>query len=131
MAAIPRADEPSLSVSPSPVSSPVFFPSPLPSRSALSPGSVPAPRRRGAFVRPASRPWEHPPSPSPSFSRSPPQVGAPASTGAAAAPGPVCWRCGDPDHFRDQCPLMEIGAVVRVSDVPQAAPDRAGAYRIP
>ncbi|XP_051556768.1 uncharacterized protein LOC127442632 [Myxocyprinus asiaticus] len=63
--------------------------------------------------------------------RSPPQGGPPADSSAGVAHGPACWRCGDPSHFRDQCPLMELGTVVRVSDLPQAAPDRAGAYWIP
>ncbi|XP_051500808.1 uncharacterized protein LOC127409893 [Myxocyprinus asiaticus] len=56
---------------------------------------------------------------------------SPSGASAGEAPGPACWRCGDPSHFRDQCPLMELGTVLRVSDLPQAAPDRARAYRIP
>ncbi|XP_051550724.1 zinc finger and SCAN domain-containing protein 16-like [Myxocyprinus asiaticus] len=39
--------------------------------------------------------------------------------------GPVCWSCGEPG-----CPVMEVGTLVRIPDSPQAAPDRAGAYRI-
>ncbi len=38
-------------------------------------------------------------------------------------PGPACWRCGDPGHFIDRCPVMEVGTLVAVvPDVPQAAP---------
>ncbi|XP_051533969.1 uncharacterized protein LOC127429149 [Myxocyprinus asiaticus] len=71
------------------------------------------------------------PPPTPMPHHSPSQVGAPTDTSAGVAPGPACWRCGDPDHFWDQCPLMELGTLVQVSDLPQAAPDRTGAYRIP
>ncbi len=46
-------------------------------------------------------------------------------------PGPACWRCGDPGHFIDRCPVMEVGTLVRVPDAPQAAPDQAGGYQIP
>ncbi|XP_051561997.1 uncharacterized protein LOC127445759 [Myxocyprinus asiaticus] len=129
MAAIPRTEDPSYLLSPPSVSSP----SPLSLSSAFSPGPVPAPRRRGGTqpLRPVPRVWEATPSPTPVPRRSPPQGGAPADASAGVAPGPACWRCGDPSHFRDQCPLMELGTRVRVSDLPQAAPDRAGAYRIP
>ncbi|XP_051509646.1 uncharacterized protein LOC127415117 [Myxocyprinus asiaticus] len=123
MAAIPRTEDPSYLFSPPSVSSP----SPLSPSSALSPGPVPAPRRRGG-TQPL---WEATPSPTPMPHRSPLQGGAHADASAGVAPGPACWRCGDPSHFRDQCPLMELGMVVRVSDLPQAAPDQAGAYRIP
>ncbi len=53
------------------------------------------------------------------------------ATGVAGKPGPACWRCGDPGHFIDRCPVMEVGTLVRVPDVPQAAPDQAGGYQIP
>ncbi|XP_067296075.1 uncharacterized protein [Pseudorasbora parva] len=53
------------------------------------------------------------------------------ATRAAVRPGPACWRCGDPGHFIDQCPIMEVGALVRVPDAPQAALDQAGLYLIP
>ncbi len=43
----------------------------------------------------------------------------------------ACWRCGDPGHFMDRCPVMEVGALIRVPDAPQAAPDQAGLYQIP
>ncbi len=49
----------------------------------------------------------------------------------AGKPGPACWRCGDPGHFIDRCPVMEVGTLVRVPDAPQAAPDQAGGYQIP
>ncbi len=52
-------------------------------------------------------------------------------TRVAGKPGPACWRCGDPGHFIDRCPVMEVGTLVRVPDAPQAAPDQAGGYQIP
>ncbi len=51
--------------------------------------------------------------------------------GVAVRPGPVCWRCGDPGHFQDHCPMMEVGLLIRVPDSPGAAPDQAGHYQIP
>ncbi|XP_051558201.1 uncharacterized protein LOC127443558 [Myxocyprinus asiaticus] len=71
MAAIPRAEEPSYTLSPPSVSSP----SPLSSHSALSPGPVPAPRRQGGLqpLRPVPRVWEATPSPIPMPRRSPPR----------------------------------------------------------
>ncbi|XP_067293458.1 uncharacterized protein [Pseudorasbora parva] len=53
------------------------------------------------------------------------------ATRAAGRPGPACWRCGDPGHFIDRCPMMDVGTLVRVPDAPQAAPDQAGLYQIP
>ncbi len=53
------------------------------------------------------------------------------ATRVAGKPGPACWRCGDPGHFIDLCPVMEVGTLVRVPDAPQAAPDQAGGYQIP
>ncbi len=55
----------------------------------------------------------------------------PSAAGAAVRPGPACWRCGDPGHFQDHCPMMEVGLLVRVPDSPGAAPDQAGQYQIP
>ncbi len=53
------------------------------------------------------------------------------ATRVAGKPGPACLRCGDPGHFIDGCPVMEVGTLVRVPDAPQAAPDQAGGYQIP
>ncbi len=53
------------------------------------------------------------------------------ATRVAGKPGPACWRCGDPGHFIDRCPVMEVGTLVRVPDAPQAGPDQAGGYQIP
>ncbi len=55
----------------------------------------------------------------------------PSAAGAAVRPGLACWRCGDPGHFQDHCPMMEVGLLVRVPDSPTAAPDQAGQYQIP
>ncbi len=64
--------------------------------------------------------------------RSPRQFLVPLpATRVAGKPGPACWRCGDPGHFIDRCPVMEVGTLVRVPDAPQAAPDQAGGYQIP
>ncbi len=53
------------------------------------------------------------------------------ATRVAGKPGPACWRCGDPGHFIDRCPVMEVGTLVQVPDAPQAGPDQAGGYQIP
>ncbi|KAI7813943.1 uncharacterized protein LOC130559172 [Triplophysa rosa] len=53
------------------------------------------------------------------------------ATGAAGRPGPACWRCGDPGHLIKRCPVMEVGAVIRIPDAPRAALDQAGLYQIP
>ncbi len=55
----------------------------------------------------------------------------PSAAGAAVRPGPACWRCGDPVHFQDHCPMMEVGLLVRVPDSPGAGPDQVGQYQIP
>ncbi|KAI7791745.1 putative SCAN domain-containing protein SCAND2P [Triplophysa rosa] len=69
----------------------------------------------------------HPMSPS-----SPHQAPPPFSAARAAGrSGPACWRCGDPDHFLNRCPMMDVGLMVRVPDAPQAAPGQAGEYQIP
>ncbi len=75
---------------------------------------------------------------SPSTTRIPVPPGSPRqflvplpATRVAGKPGPGCWRCGDPGHFIDRCPVMEVGTLVRVPDAPQAAPDQAGGYQIP
>ncbi len=58
-------------------------------------------------------------------------LGSPSAAGMAGRPGPVCWRCGDPGHFQDRCPLMEVGVLIRVPDSPGTDPDQAGQYQIP
>ncbi len=55
----------------------------------------------------------------------------PSAAGAAVRPGPACWSCGDPGHFQDHCPMMEVGLLIRVPDSSGAAPDQAGQYQIP
>ncbi|XP_064205608.1 uncharacterized protein LOC135262523 [Anguilla rostrata] len=75
------------------------------------------------------------------FSRNNPFVSVSPAPGSVAAgydpqrapqtPGPGCWRCGQPGHLRRECPLMEVGQVVRVVGPPTSAPDPDGAYCIP
>ncbi|XP_048015968.1 uncharacterized protein LOC125248293 [Megalobrama amblycephala] len=72
------------------------------------------------------------PDPTPASSLSPRQPFNPLSaTRAAGRSGPACWRCGDSEHFVDRCPVMEVGTMIQVPDVPQAAPGQAGEYQIP
>uniref|UniRef100_A0A8C1RD31 Gypsy retrotransposon integrase-like protein 1 n=1 Tax=Cyprinus carpio TaxID=7962 RepID=A0A8C1RD31_CYPCA len=116
-------------------------PVPLPrSRGGLPP--KPAPRwRTGYAADPAAAPRAPPrggssptgpfPQPLPS-PLSPRQSLDPLPAARAAVKsGPACWRCGDPGHFIDRCPLMEVGTLIRVPDAPQAALDQAGLYQIP
>ncbi len=131
---------------------------PLPSVSlSLSSPSVSPPvflpRSRAGVVQRAQPRWRGGPAPesaagrahareagsaSPSSALIPVPPGSPRqflvplpATRVAGKPGPACWRCGDPGHFIDRCPVMEVGTLVRVPDAPQAAPDQAGGYQIP
>ncbi len=103
------------------------------------------PRSRAGVVPQAQPRWRGGPAPesaagrahareagsaSPSAARIPVPPGSPRQF-LAGKPGPACWRCGDPGHFIDRCPVMEVGTLVRVPDAPQAAPDQAGGYQIP
>jgi hypothetical protein len=76
----------------------------------------PAPRARGGVPVP-ERAHESPPTPTP-------------QTGAQTA-GEGCWGCGRPGHFRWDCPLMEVGQVVRVTGAPFPPHGPGEAYRIP
>ena len=42
-----------------------------------------------------------------------------------------CWRCGRPGHHRRDCPMMEVGQVVRVTGAPIPPYGPGEAYRIP
>ncbi len=48
------------------------------------------------------------------------------AAGVAVRPGPVCWRCGDPGHFQDHCPMMEVGTADPGPRLPGAAPIKPG-----
>ncbi|XP_052461453.1 uncharacterized protein LOC128019494 [Carassius gibelio] len=132
-----------------PLSSPVSpFPLPL---SPPSPKSVPLPRSRWVGPPRSGPRWRMGMEPTAgargpecgmatpqrrgteeSSAASPRQFPDPLpATRAAGRPGPACWCCGDPGHFVDRCPVMEVGTLVRIPDDPQAAPDQAGLYQIP
>ncbi len=124
----------------------------LPSSSSFSPPTF-LPRSRAGVLPRAQPRWRGGPAPesaavrahareagsaSPSSASIPVPPGSPRqflvplpATRVAGKPGPACLRCGDPGHFIDRCPVMEVGTLVRVPDAPQAAPDQAGGYQIP
>ncbi|KAK0131583.1 hypothetical protein N1851_033759 [Merluccius polli] len=68
----------------------------------------------------------------------PQRTHGPAATGVALDPqrapqaaGQECWRCGQLRHFRGECPLMEVGQVIRVVGPPAPSPGPGGTYSIP
>nr|XP_043896844.1 uncharacterized protein LOC122778812 [Solea senegalensis] len=67
------------------------------------------------------RPAAHGADPEPGRGRSPP-VALQRMTAEDCGPGQVCWRCGQPGHIRAECPLMEVGQVVRVAGPPAPFP---------
>ncbi|XP_048062887.1 neurotrophin receptor-interacting factor 1-like [Megalobrama amblycephala] len=132
---------PSVSLSPSLLPLSLSKPVPLPRSRPPGPPRVP-PRGRGGtdsrqFVAPRAPPRGAGLAtagldPAPASPLSPRQSFGPFSaTGAAGRSGPACWRCGDPDHFIDRCPVMEVGTLIRVPDDLQVAPGQAGQYQIP
>ncbi len=126
----------SLSLSSPSVSPPIFLPR---SRAGVVPRAQPRWRGGPAPESAAGRAHAREAgSASPSSALIPVPPGSPRqflvplpATRVAGKPGPACWRCGDPGHFIDRCPVMEVGTLVRVPDAPQAAPDQAGGYQIP
>ncbi len=126
----------SLSLSSPSVSPPIFLPR---SRAGVVPRAQPRWRGGPAPESAAGRAHAREAgSASPSSALIPVPPGSPRqflvplpATRAAGKPGPACWRSGDPGHFIDRCPVMEVGTLVRVPDAPQAAPDQAGGYQIP
>ncbi|XP_067245339.1 putative SCAN domain-containing protein SCAND2P [Chanodichthys erythropterus] len=132
---------PSVSLSPSLPSLSLSRPVPLPRSRPPGPPRVPPRGRGGTDFRPFVAPRAPPrgaglatPGLDPALASplSPRQSSGPFSaTGAAGRSGPACWRCGDPDHFIDRCPVMEVGTLIRVPDDLQVAPSQAGQYQIP
>ncbi len=126
-----------LSLSPLPFCVSPYLPTQVPCRRG-SPSPAPmggGPAPESAAVRAHAREAG---SASPSSALIPVPPGSPRqflvplpATRVAGKPGPACWRCGDPGHFIDRCPVMEVGTLVRFPDAPQAAPDQAGGYQIP
>ncbi|XP_069381335.1 uncharacterized protein [Paralichthys olivaceus] len=57
--------------------------------------------------------------------------GRPAPWGAPQTPGQECWRCGQSGHFQRECPLMEVGQLVRVAGPPTSSHGRGETYHIP
>ncbi|XP_034446667.1 uncharacterized protein LOC117764737 [Hippoglossus hippoglossus] len=105
--------------------------SPTPNR------QTPAPHRRAPPQH--HNPAQPPPAPrsninlSRSFS---PQFPAATSTApnpqeTPRMPGQECWRCGQLGHFREACPLMEVGQVIRVAGPATPSPGAGATYRIP
>ncbi|XP_026100386.1 putative SCAN domain-containing protein SCAND2P [Carassius auratus] len=134
---------PSASLSPSLSSPPLSLSKsvPLPrSRGGLPPKLAPR-WRTGYGAEPAARPRAPPRGGSPptgSFPQAKPSPLSPRQSldllpaaRVAVKSGPACWRCGEPGHFIERCPLMEVGTLIRVPDVPKAALDQAGLYQIP
>ncbi|KAL7889796.1 hypothetical protein AOLI_G00020540 [Acnodon oligacanthus] len=84
---------------------------------------VTAPRKRvalGPKPLPRSRAAPSPPLRlNPAATRALPSLPAPGPaaepTRAEVKPRQVCWRCGEPGHFQDQCHHMEVGTLVRVT----------------
>ncbi|XP_060772389.1 uncharacterized protein LOC132883151 isoform X2 [Neoarius graeffei] len=94
--------------------------------------SLPTPWKQGPIpLQPAPRAHGSPSPSSPCVSVSSPKLSVPHPSNAEVRLGPVCWRCGEPWHFQDQCQVMEVGAVAQVPNAPEAAPDQTGTYRIP
>ncbi|XP_060763478.1 zinc finger protein 213-like [Neoarius graeffei] len=122
MVAIPMAGQ---HVSSSPLSSLSLPPS------ALRPCPIPPPRRQGP-APPQLAHCTHGALPflaSLSVS-SPSQVSDVRNTSAEGEAGPVCWRCGEPEHLQHQCSAVEVGTVVWIPNAPGTAFDRAGVYRV-
>ncbi|XP_069544006.1 uncharacterized protein [Brachyistius frenatus] len=102
-------------------------------RCPLAPAQLtPAPRRRSQRQLPGQ------PLPSPQSHPLPlvvsPQVPAVTGTlpnlqGAPQTLGQECWRCDRPGHCRKECPLLDVGQVIRVAGPPTPSPGPGVTYR--
>lgn len=106
------------------------WPTPVPCK-----GASPPPGRGPVMVNPFRSPI-NPFSFSPAAPPSPSQSLIAAeldstSQRAAQMSEQVCWRCGQPSHLCLECPLMEIGQVVRVASTPVSSPCLGGTNRVP
>ncbi|XP_048035770.1 uncharacterized protein LOC125261204 [Megalobrama amblycephala] len=141
MVACQGVGEPLPSTSPSLLSPSFSRPVPLPRSRPPGPPRVPPWGRgeteQGQLYGPRAPPrgaglsadWPDPAPASPLSLRQP--FNPLSATRAAGRSGPACWHCGDPEHFVDRCPVMEVGTMIRVLEAPKATPGQAGWYQIP
>ncbi|KAK0137336.1 Zinc finger protein 24 [Merluccius polli] len=104
-----------------------------PSTDRRPPAPTPSPRTGVAALRgykptplPRAR-WGG--GPSPEQAQESPSPPIPQTGAQTAREG--CWRCGRPGHLRRDCPMMEVGQVVRVTGAPIPPYGPGEAYRIP